>query len=107
MPEEPQSKPDASRVLAALCYGFLPPIAVAISIVVFLLQRDDVFLVHHAKQGIVFGVIGSIAAMIPLVGPSLAFIVFPLVAIYAVYHMYRDEFWKMPFIGAIVKKINK
>lgn len=97
---------DQSILLAALCYGIVPPLAVAISLLMLALKKSDEFVLFHAKQGLVFGIFGLVAMMIPLGNVYLAFVGFPVVAVIAITHVFKKEFWKMPVVADVVTTIG-
>lgn len=106
VPQAGQSSVDQPVLLAAICYGIVPPLAVAFSLVMMYMRKSDAFVMFHAKQGLVFGVCGLIAMAIPYGNNYLAFIGFPVVAILAITHVFKKELWKMPVIADLVAMVG-
>ena len=103
---EVQTAVDQSVLFAAICYGIVPPLAVAFSLVMLYMRKSDAFIMFHAKQGLVFGVCGLIAMAIPYGSNYLAFIGFPVVAILAITHVFKKESWKMPVVADLVAMVG-
>lgn len=97
---------DQDKLFAAVCYGLFPPIAISLSILMILLKKDQRFIQFHAKQGLIFGVIGLITMLIPFANIFLAYIAFPIIAIIAGVKAYQGEKWNMPVIDDLAHKIN-
>jgi uncharacterized membrane protein len=95
-----------NKIMAAISYlGILV-------LIPLLVQKNSKFTQEHAKQGLVLliaEIIGSVIAMIPILGWLLApfiGIIFMIVAIVALIKCLMGEFWEIPVIGAYRHKIN-
>lgn len=97
---------DQETILAGICYGLFPPLAVSLSILMLILKRKSTFIRFHAKQGLVFGIVGLILMLIPFVNIITNFVIFPIVAVIAFLKAVRGEEWNMPFIEKFAKKLK-
>jgi uncharacterized membrane protein len=101
--EQPQI--DGNRLLAAICYGVFPPIAVAISVLMMLMKKEDEYIMFHAKQGIVLGAAGIVLMIIPVINSFTTFILFPIIALYAGFQAYQGQKWRIPYLSDWADKI--
>ncbi|KAA0206996.1 DUF4870 domain-containing protein [Candidatus Uhrbacteria bacterium] len=106
MPHFDKKDIDDNKVIAALSYlGILV-------LIPLLVKKDSKFTQEHAKQGLVLfiaEIIGSVIAMVPIIGWLLApfiGIAFLIVALVALIKCLMGEFWEIPLIGPYRKKIN-
>ncbi len=97
---------DDNKVLACLSYlGIL-------FLIPLLAKKDSKYAQEHAKQGLVLfiaEIIGSVVAMIPIIGWLMApfiGIFFLIVALVALIKCLMGEFWEIPIIGPYRKQIN-
>ncbi len=104
---EKTSKVDSdSKIFALLSYFWI------LSIIFYILKKDNSFVKFHAKQGMVLfaaSLVLWIINIIPLLGQILFFLgglgIFVLCVIGAM-KAYQGEKYKMPVIGDLAEKIN-
>lgn len=97
-PEVKAAKSDDSRLIAAISYLWL------LSIVFYVLKKDDAFVQFHAKQGIViFGL--SLLGMIPFLGFPIWLLSLVLVIVGAL-KAYQGVKYRIPFIADLADKIT-
>ena len=89
---------DEEKVWALLGYLWF------LCIIPLLLKRDSKFVQHHAKQGLIMALI-SCFMWIPFFGWILGIILFA-VWIIAVIKTLTGQYWDIPLIGEIVKRIK-
>jgi uncharacterized membrane protein len=93
---------EENKFLACLSYlGIL-------FLIPLLAKKDSPFAQEHAKQGLVVflaWIIGSFVFWIPLIGWAAGFAMFILVVI-AFIKCLMGEFWEIPLIGSMRKKIK-
>ncbi|MCR4256297.1 MAG: DUF4870 domain-containing protein [Patescibacteria group bacterium] len=106
MPHFDKKDIDDNKVIAALSYlGILV-------LIPLLAKKDSKYTQEHAKQGLVLliaEIIGSVIAMVPIIGWLLApfiGILFLIVALVALIKCLMGEFWEIPVLGAYRKQIN-
>jgi len=87
-----------SNILALVSYLWV------LSIVMYILKKDDKFVVFHARQGMVLFAL-SIVGIIPVIGWPIMIISFVLIVIGAV-KAYKGEKYEIPVIAKIAEKIN-
>ena len=94
------ASPSASErnLLGAVSYLWI------LSIVMYVLKKDDEFVLFHAKQGIVIFIM-SIIGFIPVVGWPFGLLAFVLVVIGFV-KAYQGEKYKFPIISDIAAQIK-
>ena len=93
--------------LAAVAYIWI------LFVIPLLLKRDDAFVQHHAKQGMILFVLEVLVAIfggIPILG---WFLILPLGSLFAILlavlgimHALQGDMWQMPFLGKFAKKIK-
>jgi uncharacterized membrane protein len=95
------------NIEGALCYLF----GILTGIVFFVLEKDSKFVKFHAMQSILFGivylVISTILAFIPIVGWILDMLIVILAFalwLYLMYKAYKGEMYKIPYIGDIAEE---
>ena len=101
MPEDKKDIED-NKVLAAISYLWI------LCLVPLFLKRDSKFAQFHAKQGLVLFVIelvGSLVFWFPLFGQVLMLGLF-VVAIFGAYKAISGEWYKIPFVYDLSKKVN-
>lgn len=94
-----QKDVDENKLIAALSYlGIL-------CLIPLLAKKDSKYAQEHGKQGLVLfiaEIVGSIVAMIPILGWMLAPFIglfFFVVAVIALIKCLMGEFWEVPLIG--------
>jgi uncharacterized membrane protein len=101
--KEKVSKPVAnasdSNLMAALSYLWI------LSIIMYVLKKDDEYVKFHAKQGMVIFGASLILWLIPIIGWLLNIAVLVAVIIGA-FKAYQGEKFKFPLIGDLAEKIN-
>ena len=90
-----------SNIIAALSYFWI------LSVVLYIVSKDDEFVVFHARQGMVLFAI-SLLGFIPFVGllmipVNLALFV---VSIVGAIKAYQGEKYRLPVIADLAEKIN-
>ncbi len=81
-------------------------------LVPLVLKKDNKFAVFHGKQGLVLFILevaASILKVIPAVGDviaMLAFVVCGILSLLGIVKVLMSEYWEMPVIADIAKKIN-
>lgn len=96
------SKQSDSNIIAALSYLWI------LSVVIYVLKKDDKFIVFHARQAmIVFGisVIGWATSLIMGIGVIISIVALVLIIIGAL-KAYKGEWYKLPVIADYAEKIN-
>ena len=100
---------DANRnLVAALTY--LPFVAIIISVVIFLVEKDDRFIRFHALQSFVMALLYYVVVVIlnrlplgDLVSPFFAILM--LVAwLLSMYRAYQGQMFKWPIVGNFAEK---
>ena len=90
------------KLLAALSYLCI------VSIVMYVLKKDNEYIKFHAKQGIVIFAL-SLISVIPVVGwflaPFISIAALILIIIGAI-KAYQGEKYKLPVISSLAEKIN-
>lgn len=87
-----------SNIIAALSYFWI------LSVVLYVLKKDDAFVKFHARQGMVlFGF--AIIGMIPVLGWPIL-VVATIAAVIGALKAYQGERYKMPFVGEWAEKID-
>lgn len=94
----PDKDVEENKGIAALSYVWI------LFLVPLLGKKDSKFAKFHAKQGLILFII-SFATIIPVLGWIL-FLVLVLVAIVGVVKALSGEWWKIPFVYDLSKKIN-
>lgn len=89
---------DDSKLFAALSYLWV------LSIVFYVLKKDDAYVQFHAKQGIVLFVL-SLFWIIPIIGWIVSFVAFIAILIGAV-KAYSGEKYRIPMVADLAEKIN-
>ncbi len=100
--EAPKSKTDESRIFAALSYAWL------LSIIFYVIKKDDSYVQFHAKQGMVLFGLHVVSMFLFFLGPVgfiLGFLAFVLMVIGAV-KAYTGEKYRMPYVADLAEKIN-
>ncbi|MDQ5981659.1 MAG: hypothetical protein QG570_409 [Patescibacteria group bacterium] len=87
------------KLLAAVSYLWI------LSVVVYLLKKDNAYIAFHAKQGMVLMVIGLVLMIVPIIGWALNLVVFIAVVVGAV-KAYTGEKYRLPLIADLADKIN-
>lgn len=87
-----------SNVMAVLSYFFI------LSIVFYIIKKDDKFVQFHAKQGIIISIIMMIG-LVPILGFPF-FIVAAVLSVIGASKAYIGEEYKIPFIYEYSKKID-
>ncbi|MFA5935951.1 MAG: hypothetical protein WC787_03820 [Patescibacteria group bacterium] len=91
-----------NKFIAALSYlGIL-------FLIPLLLKRESRFCKEHALQGLVLFVvwiIGSFVYWIPLIGWAMG-IALLIINVIAIVKCVQGEFWEIPYLGPLRKKIN-
>lgn len=93
---------EENKVIAALSYLWI------LCLVPLFLKRNSEFAQAHAKQGLVLFIIeivGSLVFWIPLIG-WLLWLIVVVIAILGFARALQGEYWHMPVIGDLAKKIN-
>lgn len=90
--------PQDDKLLGALSYVSF------VSIIMFVVKRENMFVVHHARQGIVLFV-GSLFWPIPIVGWIIAAISYVLMVIGFI-KAYNGEKYEMPVVFDLTKKFS-
>lgn len=81
-------------------------------LVPLVLKKDNKFAVFHGKQGLVLFILevaASILKIIPAVGDvifTLAFVVCGILSLAGILKVLMNEYWEMPVVSDIAKKIN-
>lgn len=96
---EPKTQPSQDDKL----FGALSYVSI-VSIVMFLLKKDNKFVAHHAPQGIVL-FIGSLFWVIPVLGWIIALLSYILMVIGFI-KAYGGEWYEMPVVSGIAKKFS-
>ena|SRR3990167_1533559 len=86
------------NVIAALSYLWI------LSVVIFVLKKDDAFVKFHAQQGMVLFAL-SIVGVVPVIGWPIGLVAFVLVVIGAL-KAYQGEKFRIPVIADIAAKID-
>jgi uncharacterized membrane protein len=87
-----------SKLMALLSYFWI------LSIVMYVIKKDDEFVRFHARQGmVIFGF--SLLGIIPVLGWIIDLIMLAAAIIGAI-KAYQGEKYKLPVIGDIAEKIN-
>lgn len=94
----PDKDVEENKSIASLSYVWI------LFLVPLLGKKDSKFAKFHAKQGLILFII-SFATIIPVLGWIL-FLVLVLVAIVGVVKALSGEWWKIPFVYDLSKKIN-
>ena len=89
-------------------------LAYVVPFIPFLIEKENKFVMYHAKQGmnlfilaIIFGVIGSIGGVIPLIGwlisiaMSLIGVVFTLIALWGIINVFNGKAKELPIVNKI------
>jgi uncharacterized membrane protein len=108
MPKKNSSNMSQEKLwLSAVAYIWI------LFIVPLLLKRDDEFVQHHAKQGLVLFVLEVLVVIfggLPVLG---WFLILPLgsllcviLAVLGIIHALQGDMWAMPFLSKFAKKIN-
>ena len=93
---------EENKIIAAIGYVWI------LCLVPLILKKDSKFAQYHAKQGLVLfiiEVIGSFVFWIPLIGWLLGIFVLVL-AILGVVKALQGEYWEMPIVHDLSKKLN-
>jgi len=108
--EEPKKTVDPEaeegKFFAAVGYIFI------LCLVPLILKRENKFASFHGKQALVLFILEAAAAIIkvvPMIGPVLAtfaFVVFGILSLVGILKVLTGEYWEMPIIHDISKKIN-
>ena len=80
-------------------------IGILVAIYTMFTQKKDKFAIYHAKQAVVFGIAMIIVNVLPVVG----WIISLLGLFYTIYNMYRaykNEKFKVPFIGEMAEGLE-
>lgn len=91
-----------NKIMAAISYVWI------LCLVPLLLKRDSKFAQAHAKQGLVLfivEVVGSVVFWIPLLG-WLLWVLVVVSAVAALIKALQGEFWSIPGVDLIIKKLN-
>jgi uncharacterized membrane protein len=94
----PDKDVEENKGIAALSYVWI------LFLVPLLGKKDSKFAQFHAKQGLILFII-SFATIIPVFGWIL-FLVIILTAIVGIIKTLSGEWWKIPFVYDLSKKIN-
>lgn len=76
------------------------------------LKRDSRFATFHGKQALILFILetaAGILSVVPLIGPlvsGLAFIVFGLVSLFAIYQVLIGQEWQIPYVYDISMKVK-
>ena len=100
--ETKSSSADESKIFAALSYLWI------LSIIFYVIKKDDAFIQFHAKQGIVLFGLHVVSMFLFFLGP-LSFLIglaaFVLMVIGAV-KAYGGEKYRIPYVADLAEKIN-
>lgn len=100
--ETKPSSADESKVFAALSYLWI------LSIIFYVIKKDDAYIQFHAKQGIVLFGLHVVSMFLFFLGP-LSFLIglaaFVLMVIGAV-KAYGGEKYRIPYVADLAEKIN-
>ncbi len=97
---------EEGRFFAAVGYIFF------LCLVPLMLKKGNKFAAFHGKQGLVLLILEIAAAIlkiVPVVGPviaTFAFVVFGILSLVGILKVLTGEYWEMPVIYDIAKKIN-
>lgn len=97
---------EEGRFFAAVGYIFI------LCLVPLMLKKGNKFAAFHGKQGLVLLILEIAAAIlkiVPVVGPviaTFAFVVFGILSLVGILKVLTGEYWEMPVIYDIAKKIN-
>jgi len=105
--EDPQTKEiQEGKFFAAVGYIFI------LCMIPLLLKKDNKFALFHGKQGLVlfiFEIAASILRIIPALGDlifTLVFVVCGILSLIGIVHVLMNNYWEMPVVGEIAKKIS-
>ena len=87
-----------SNILAAVSYLWV------VSVIMYIIKKDDEFVQFHAKQGIVLFV-ASLFGIIPVFGWILSVVAFVFAVIGAA-KAYTGEKYRLPVVANLAEKIN-
>ena len=94
------------KFFAAVGYIFI------LCLVPLVLKKENKFAIFHGKQGLVLLILEVAAAIIkviPVLGPAVAtvaFVVFGILSLVGIVKVLTGDYWEMPVICDIAKKIN-
>ena len=97
---------EEGRFFAAVGYIFI------LCLVPLMLKKGNKFAAFHGKQGLVLLILEIAAAIlkiVPVIGPviaTFAFVVFGILSLVGILKVLTGEYWEMPVIYDIAKKIN-
>ena len=97
---------EEGKFFAAVGYIFF------LCLVPLILKKGNKFASFHGKQGLVLLILEIAAAIlrvVPVVGPviaTFAFVVFGILSLVGVLKVLIGEYWEMPVVYDIAKKIN-
>jgi len=81
-------------------------------LVPLILKKDNKFAVFHGKQGLVLFILEVAAAIlksIPAIGEvvfSLAFVVLGILSLIGIIKVLMNEYWEMPYVSEVARKIS-
>ncbi|MDP3964676.1 MAG: hypothetical protein Q8Q20_03415 [bacterium] len=87
------------KLLAAFSYLYV------LSVIILVVKRDSDFVKKHATQGLVLFIAAVIISFIPLLNVIFHIVIF-LMIIMGFVKALSGEWWEMPVIGSLAKKIN-
>lgn len=90
---------EANKVMAALSYFWI------LCLIPLLTKKDSPFVQAHAKQGVVLFIAEIILTFIPVLGWFLN-LVLAVVSILAIIKAVQGEYWEIPLVSDVAKKIN-
>lgn len=101
-PQGDQKDIEENKVIAAIGYIWI------LCLVPLLLKKDSKFAQFHGKQGLILFIIdilGFVVYWIPFFGWLIA-LAFIILSILGILKALAGEYWEMPVIGQLAKKIN-
>lgn len=99
MNEEKKSVSKDDKLLGALSYVSF------VSIVMFLMKKDNEFVAHNSRQGIVLFVGSLFWVVLPPIGTAIAVASYVMMVI-GFMKAYAGEWYDMPLVSVIAKKIS-
>ncbi|MBI4431564.1 MAG: hypothetical protein HY587_07635 [Candidatus Omnitrophica bacterium] len=97
---------EEGKFFAAVGYIFV------LCLVPLILKKGNKFAAFHGKQGLVLLILEVAAAIlkvVPVIGPviaTLAFVVFGILSLVGILKVLIGEYWEMPVVYDIARKIN-
>lgn len=89
---------DDSKIFAALSYLWV------LSIVFYVLKKDDAYVQFHARQGMVLFLL-SLCWIVPIIGWIVSFVAFIGIVVGAI-KAYSGEKYRIPMVADLAEKIN-